>query len=278
MKHLLILILTLPYLISEVSAGEPSQVHYLANEGVMVQHGDTRILFDPLFRNGYGHYELVPEDMEKALFDGVPPWDGIDAVFVSHYHGDHFSPEVMLNFLKAREEIRFYGPAQATEALRAAAKPEDAALFDRVTAIDLAYGQAPVTLAMEGLNIEAVRIPHSGWPEGRTEVQNIVFRVTLDELTTVVHMGDADANDVHFERDAAYWASRPTGMAFPPYWFFLSDEGRRILDERIRAKASIGVHVPEKMPDDAAERPAELDGIDLFTKPGETREIQPADR
>lgn len=31
-----------------------STAYYMANEGLMVVHGDTKILFDPLFRNSYG--------------------------------------------------------------------------------------------------------------------------------------------------------------------------------------------------------------------------------
>lgn len=27
---------------------------YMANEGLLVEHGDTKIVFDPLFRNDYG--------------------------------------------------------------------------------------------------------------------------------------------------------------------------------------------------------------------------------
>ena len=34
---------------SSASGQEDSTVRYLANEGVMVAHGDTKILFDPLF-------------------------------------------------------------------------------------------------------------------------------------------------------------------------------------------------------------------------------------
>ena len=62
---------------------------YLANAGVLITHGDTKIVFDPLFDDNYDFYELVPKDIEQALFDGRPPFDGVDAIFVSHHHGDH---------------------------------------------------------------------------------------------------------------------------------------------------------------------------------------------
>lgn len=253
--------------------GSGSIAQYMANEGLMVVQGETKIVFDPLFRNSYGQYQLLPRSMEEALFAGMPPFDGIDAVFVSHYHGDHFSPADMLRLLKAQKGIQLYAPAQAVEGLRGVAGEQDEAIFERVTAVDLAYKDTPVTLEMEGLLIEAVRIPHSGWPTGRLDVENISWRVTLNESTTVLHMGDADPNDVHFARDAGYWENKHTHMAFPPYWFFMSAGGQDVLKNRIKPGHSVGVHVPVTIPAESARRPMELRGYDLFTEPGETREI-----
>lgn len=251
----------------------PAIAQYLANEGLMVTHGETKVVFDPLFRNSYGNYQLLPKHMEEALFAGAPPFDGIDAVFISHYHGDHFSPEDVLRLLIAQADIQLYAPAQAVEAMRKVAGSGDVDVFERVTAVELAYKDAPVNLEMDGLQIGAVRIPHSGWPTGRLDVENISWRVTLDETTTVLHMGDADPNDVHFVRDAGYWEKQAPDMAFPPYWFFDSTEGPDILKSIIKADHSVGVHVPVSIATNPAKGSAALRNSDLFTRPGETREI-----
>lgn len=255
------------------SAGQDSRALYMANEGLMVEQADTKILFDPLFRNDYGQYLLLPPEMEQALFAGSPPFDGIDAVFVSHHHGDHFSPADMLRLLREQPQIHLYAPNQAVIAMRREGGATDADIFARVHGVSLEYKDAPVTLTMDELLIEAVRIPHSGWPTGRLDVENIVWRVTMDENTTVLHMGDADPNDVHFAQDAQYWNRNNPDMAFPPYWFFSSTNGREILENRIKARRSVGVHVPVNIPADPIRRPAELRGVDLFTTPGETRNI-----
>ena len=258
---------------SALTQAHDSTAHYLANEGLMVVHGETKILFDPLFRESYGQYRLLPEAMVEALYAGAPPFDGIDAVFISHHHGDHFSPADILRLLKLQAGIHLYAPNQAVAALREVASAQDNAVFDRVTSVDLAYKDTPVTLEMEGLLIEAVRIPHSGWPTGRVDIENIAWRVTLNETTTVLHMGDADPNDVHFARDAAYWDRNQPQMAFPPYWFYSSASGREILQDRINPTRSVGVHVPASIPADPVLRPAELRDYDLFTVPGESRVI-----
>ncbi|MCP4045633.1 MAG: MBL fold metallo-hydrolase [Gammaproteobacteria bacterium] len=262
-------------LFAKAPNSEPTSAtaQYMANEGLMVVQGETKVVFDPLFRNGYGQYQLLPKAMEEALFAGEPPFDGIDAVFISHHHGDHFSPKDILRLLKAQPGIHLYAPIQAVNGMRKVADTQDKRVFERVTAVELAYKDAPVTLKMEGLIIEAVRIPHAGWPNGRLDVENISWRVTLNEATTVVHMGDADPNDVHFERDVTYWDKRHTHMAFPPYWFFSSTVGNGILKNRIKPDHSVGVHVPVSISKTPNLRPLELRGHDLFTEPGEKREI-----
>lgn len=50
---------------------------YLANAGVMIANGETKIIFDPLFRNDYGLYQLVALDMEDALMAGHAPFHSL---------------------------------------------------------------------------------------------------------------------------------------------------------------------------------------------------------
>ncbi len=248
--------------------------YYMANEGMMVTQGDTKILFDPLFRAHFGQYLILPEEMEAALFAGSAPFDGFDAVFVSHYHGDHFSPEDILRLLQTQTAIHMYAPMQAVIMLRTEASDENDAVFDRMHPVTLAYQDSLVSMEMEGLFIEAVRIPHSGWPTGRLDVENIAWRVTLNAQTTVLHLGDADPNDQHFARDAAYWDRTPTHAAFPPYWFLESNYGQEILCDRIKARRSVGIHVPDTIPADPIQRPFSLRNHDLFVSPGETLAIK----
>ena len=130
-------------------------------------------------------------------------------------------------------------------------------MFDRVTIFNLEYGDAPVFVRTDDLLIEAVHVPHSGWPTARTDVQNIAFRITLEDTSTVLHLGDADARLVHFEQDENFWDERRVDLAFPPYWFFRSADGREILEDWVRASRSIGIHVPAEFGEDASTIPSE---------------------
>lgn len=261
-------------LLSAGAAGHeaPATAHYIANEGVMIAHGETRVLFDPLFNESFGEYRLPPEAMRAALMSGLPPFDGIDALFISHYHDDHFAPADLLEYLDAQDTVRLYAPEQAVAALRSAAGHGDGPL-ERVTAVNLDVGDTPLRFVQPGLVIEAVRIPHAGWPTRLQDVENIAWRVTLDGGPTVLHLGDADTRELHFARDEAFWEDGRAELALPPYWFFLSDSGLAVLEEHVRAEHAVGIHVPVSVPAEPAAREEGLRLVDLFVRPGETRSV-----
>ena len=249
------------------------RVIYIANMGAMIERGDTRIVFDPLFHYEHDTYDRVPPEVEAALIAGVEPWDGIDAVFISHHHADHFDPVAILELLRTQPAIELFGPEQAAAAIRELVADAGNPLLKRVHGLSLDNGMAATDMVFGPLLVEAARIRHAGWPNRHANVENIVFRVTLDNETTVMHFGDADVDDAHFTKSPEHWTERHSHLAMPPYWFFMSSEGRRILQERIGADEVIGMHVPTEVPDDRASRPESLREVDLFTQPGETRNL-----
>ena len=245
--------------------------HYLANAGVMIERGDTKILFDPFFRNDYGQYDLVPVETEADLFAGSPPWDGIDAMFVSHHHDDHFDPAVVMSYLRRWPEVKLYAPEQTVDALLALNDAPSESELERMHSIKLERDSAAVQMEMDGLLVEAVRIAHGGWPNRHADVENIVFRVTLDNATTVMHLGDADAGREHYSPHESHWKARATDLALVPVWLMLTDKGRFVLNEYVDAEHAIGVHVYKSVPDQPEDRSADFEGLDIFTQPGETR-------
>ena len=89
-------------LVAPVAYAQSTTIQYLANEGVMITGERAKVLFDPLFDNSYGRYQVVPDDIREAIFAGQPPYDDVDAVFVSHHRGDHFAASDMLRLLRER--------------------------------------------------------------------------------------------------------------------------------------------------------------------------------
>lgn len=245
---------------------DPTQSTYLGNEGIMVSDGHSTILFDPLYPNGFGTYQMVPEETRQAIMAGAAPFNAVDAIFISHMHPDHFSVDEVILYLEQHEQVRLYAPSQAVDWMRQETGNE--AIFERVIAVPLERLDAPLTYQEGDLVIDVVRIPHAGWPN-RAEVSNLVWRVTLPDGVTVMHLGDADPDDAHFAAHADHWTATRTDAAYPPYWFFVMGDGPQIVDSRLNAATATGIHVPIELPPELF-----VSGRDFLHKPGETRSLK----
>lgn len=242
---------------------------YLGNEGIMVARGDTKILFDAFYNNSYGQYALVPDNISEAMMNNTPPYDGVDAVFISHVHGDHFTAEPAIAYLRARPDVEIYGSKQVREAILEAGVDENDPLMERVISYDLQPEHDPISFDMDGLDVDVVAIPHSG---NMPDIQNFAWRVTLDDKTTVMHLGDAGPVDADFERHKEHFDKRHTHGAYAPYWFLTEEAGRSILETYIKADSVTGIHVPASAAGNG-DAIREQVGGDVFTDPGETRKI-----
>jgi len=242
---------------------------YLGNEGIMVAQGGTKVVFDPLYQNTYDTYQSVPEQTREALLSARAPFDNLQALFVSHSHGDHFSASDLVRFMAAHPDAFVVAPQQAIDALKGALKGADQhASENRLMSVALDYGDAPLELKVGAIRVEAVRIAHAGG-EGRRSIENILYRVTLPGEAVVMHMGDADPQWSHYSPYETHWQSVETDAAFPPYWFFTAPGGKQLVAERLNSRVQTGVHVPNDIPSDLIES-----GADYFSRSGEQRDVK----
>lgn len=254
-----------------LAAHEPATASYLGNEGVFIQQGQNKILFDAFYLNSYGNYVLVDEETSKAMMAGDAPYDGVSALFVSHVHGDHFSPAPTIAYLQAQTNVTLYGSMQVKQAIVDMLGDPNHKLLERVIGVAQEPGDKPQRFVQGNLKISVVAIPHSGG-ERMAKISNLAFRVSLGGHPTVMHLGDADGRDVYFASYQDYWDEEALNIAFPPYWFYHNEESRLILKNRLKAQQAIGIHVPAKAIGHGDEYREEIGG-DVFTDPGETRNI-----
>ncbi len=247
-------------------ASDQAEVTYLGNTALLISHQQTQVLFDPFFHQHFGQYQLVPDKYREAMFNGEGAFDSVDVIFISHAHDDHFDAKDLIKYLKTHTEVLLVAPTQAVNKLEALQDYQQVA--KQIHAINLKLGDDPEKLNLNEVSIDVVRIPHAGWPE-RANVSNLVFRVTLNESVTVMHMGDADPNDEHFKPWQDHWQAQTTNEAYPPYWFMLTETGQRILAGRINSQSAVGVHVPESLPKALSES-----GARYFNKPGQKHTIK----
>ena len=248
-------------IVAHAESGGQSRVTYLGNEGLLFSDGERKVLFDPFFHNVYGQYQAVPEEIQTSIFNNTPPYDDIDLIVISHAHGDHFSSETVSDYLKKNNNTILVAPDQATEMVI----ENNADLSAQIRSIKLEFGDQAVETKLDDIIVHSVRIPHAGWPQ-RKDISNLVHRVTFAGGRSIIHMGDADPRDEHFAPFASHWQQQASDTAFPPYWFFISPEGPAILQERINAKNSVGIHVPVQVPEALIQS-----GGEYFSKPGSVK-------
>lgn len=259
---------------------EGARATSILNAGVMTQHAlldeePVKFLFDPLYDDHFGSLEQLTPDLIEAIIAGDAPYDGVDAVFVSHAHGDHFSVSQLTGMLTAQPDVMLVLPAQGLERLREG--PDWQEGFEvRVRAITLENGEASDEFTIEGATIDAFRSPHAGWPERHANVHNITFRVSVPgasgKVSRVMHLGDADPAPEHYEALETFLAAKRTGLAMVPFWFTGREDLEQIIDEGLNAQSMVAVHVPAKVPDSVKQS-----GWTYFSEAGEVLEIPPSE-
>lgn len=244
-----------------------NRVVSILNAGIRAEFGEAKFLFDPLYDNHFGSFaEMGPELIERIIA-GDAPYDGVDTVFVSHAHGDHFSAEYLNRMLTAQSNVRLVVPGQAVEVMRASPLWQEA-LADRIIPIELENGGPPHRFELAGAYIEAFRTPHTGWPDRHGDTHNITYRVSSKSGARIIHLGDADLVEEHFAPSAEMLASKRSNIAFVPYWSFSGAEFDSFIDETLHAQAAVGIHVPAKVPEALAHS-----GRDYFSHEGQERVI-----
>src|SRR5262245_19113610 len=202
----------------------------LANAGVMLSDGTTAVLIDALFRDGIRPYARLEEKERTRLESALPPYDAVRLVLVTHWHADHFDPDALLAHLDRNPRAR------GVVAPQVKAKAGAGAAAGRIETILPGRG-AIATRAVNGLEVSAVRLAHN--PSRNFPEEHMGQAVRLAGRL-VLHTGDADPVAANFK---AAEPLAPIDVAIVPYWYLLSEEGRGLVRDQLRARHVVAVHV-----------------------------------
>jgi L-ascorbate metabolism protein UlaG (beta-lactamase superfamily) len=218
-------------------------VEYLANEGVLISHGETQILVDALFGDGLPEYPTAPTAVRDSLERALGRFGVIDIVLVSHVHRDHFNAQSLARHLRANPGARVAGSTQVRDSLRLLASWSDSG---RTTAIRPDPSR-PYTFRIGDLTLEAHGIPH---PPSRNEpVEHLVWVISIGGVR-VMHAGDSSPTMAELE------AAAGTGvdLFLAPSWILGGARGaERIAATRASQVAAIHLGAVDKsLPADRA--------------------------
>jgi L-ascorbate metabolism protein UlaG (beta-lactamase superfamily) len=217
-----------------VSSRVPLRLVYLGCEGVLVRSPSGAVLIDGLFGEEAAPFAMPSPGVLDDLRHARPPFDAVDAVIATHYHGDHFNPSAVADYLRASPRARFVSTPQAVGRFIDVA---GAAFVDRVYAI------APVDGVREAVEVNGIKIEGFGLSHGRVnyaDVEQLGIVVNLDGRS-VLHLGDGIIDEKSLR--AAGVLDETADVGIFPFWFLTYPFGKRLLRRGLSPRAVFAVHI-----------------------------------
>ena len=225
-----------------------STIRYIANEGVLIRVGEKRILIDGLHREYKPAYAFPPPEMQKILENARAPYDKINLLLVSHNHLDHFHPLSVGSYLKNNSKAMLASSEQITgEVAKSFSDYEK--IKTQFKLVTHEWKKAS-EFEYEGIKVRFLGLRHAN--KQFLSIQNFGHLIEVGGKK-FLHIGDADMTAENFS--SFNLAQEKIDVAFIPYWFLLSAEGRALVKEQFNPRRIIAVHVS---PGDAEEVAAQL--------------------
>lgn len=233
---------------------------YVGNEGVLISDGSRSVLIDGLHREYGPEYLFPPTDVLNAIETAKPPFDTVRVVLVSHVHLDHFHAESVGLHLKNNPKASLVSSSQTM--IDIARNYKDHETIRTQTREITPEWKERVVYEKDGIKITLLGLRHGG--DGHWWVKNLGHIIEIGGKK-LFHFGDADTaaeNFASFELPA-----EKIDIAFIPYWFLLSENGRKVVRENIAARKNIAFHIPPATADKDAENVKTLfPGVEAFTR------------
>ena len=229
---------------AQPSTAAVSDVRYVANSGMLVTVSGRRFLIDAPIRDGISPYATSSAEERARLEEARAPYDNVDAILITHWHEDHFSPEAVAAHLSRNPRTILVSSPEVVERLRISAPTVPASRLRAVLPVPGNSEQVDVG----GVPVHVLRVRHN--PARRLPEQHVAFFIGAS--TTVLHVGDADPAADNF----ALLKTLPSiDIALLPFWYVLDDANRSLVADSIRPRRIVAMHVP---PGDVAKVTAAL--------------------
>jgi len=165
-------------------------ITYIANAGFLVEMNDKKIVFDGFFKESFGKYDCPDSNLIFQMKNNLPPFNNIDYIYVSHYHGDHVDALLLIEYLMNNQHTRLFCPEQVNQILK-----EDTFKYQlikerivKMTPDINSYEK----IEYDDITVSACRLWHGKKENNSTE--NIGFIIEYKNKS-IFHSGDATLAD-----------------------------------------------------------------------------------
>jgi ankyrin repeat protein len=227
------------YRIPEKSGHHPEiRVRYIANNGFLITSGSKKVLLDALHTNPYG-YDSTPEKVFRKMINLESPFGNINVLFVSHDHQDHFSSEMVSDFLLKNPETFLVTNQSTVDALKSYHEENYQILSGRVKNINPPWKEK-VQSAAGGIELTVFGVNHrpADMEPYLTDCCLINF-----EGRKILFVSDLvpEANEEYFK--AFQFQNDEIDIAFFDQYFLQNPSGQKIIKEFVKPKFIIAMHI-----------------------------------
>jgi len=212
-------------------------VTQLANEGVIISDGETRIMIDGFVVEPYSVYGGLPADAALQFEQQSGAFADIDLALASHRHHDHNQPRFACAFMQGSTVTEFYSGSQVIGLMREKCR-QFMTTSPRVHEVSPQY-EAPESFQAGGAKIRIFPLSHGTRKYAR--IQNNGHLIEMGGLT-VLHVGDAAMDATDYARAAIDKVD--IDVALIPFWYFQPGPGADVVEKYIDARFKIAVHIP----------------------------------
>jgi L-ascorbate metabolism protein UlaG (beta-lactamase superfamily) len=199
------------------------EIMYLANEGVMIQCGNEKVLVDALLRDSIDDYARHSPDVQEKLETGKPPFDGVQLALATHFHLDHWDPGSITRFLLNNPTAMFASTRDGTAMMAWSQRK-------RIWSLWPVSGRNQ-SIQRDGINVTAFSLNHG-------KAQNLGYRISMCGKS-VFHLGDADGSPAD---QAALMRMGRADIAVVPFWWLLDPQTAPFVRKRWKPRHIVAVH------------------------------------
>ena len=88
----------------------PISITLLANAGVRIGYRGMTLLLDGVFGREGNPFSPMPAGCWQKMCRGEPPFEQLDCLLFTHFHPDHFSPEMTMELVEDRPVKALFFP------------------------------------------------------------------------------------------------------------------------------------------------------------------------
>jgi L-ascorbate metabolism protein UlaG (beta-lactamase superfamily) len=243
-RNILIPLLLLANIIFSSSyAQNKIDVTYIANSGFLIESNNKQIIIDALFKHGWDNYLIPTDTVVSDKINQRNPFNKSNFMLITHNHGDHFDPAMVVAYLLNNSENILIAPPLVTNTIL---KHPDYKKFVYQIVLLEKNNKEKNDTTIQGIRVRSFFIQH----DSRPQIENVGYLIEIDNLK-VFHTGDYNGSEI-VEFGKLQLQNENIDLAFLNFYgFWNTKEEREFTEKYINPKKITLMHIP----------PAEIENV-----------------